>query len=111
MENEELRILISGSGESADELIREMLETQLDCRNFILVSSDRELRYQAKIRRAKIITSPQFIKILNRQLGKSRKEERNHVLSSLEVKLWENIFKRKDNETKKTLKIPFRRKG
>lgn len=92
---EYMRVVISSSGIPADETIKELLETQPDCKSIILVSSDRELRYKAKIKRAKVITSPEFIKIIQKVVRKQEKEKREQDITPLEVRLWENIFKRK----------------
>jgi|GEM_PF-1045121 len=96
-----MRIVISSGGASADEMIMELLETKTDCRNLILVSSDRELRYRAKTKRAKVISSSEFIKILQRVVKRGEREEREQEITPLEVRLWENIFKRREEIGKK----------
>ncbi len=100
-QNENLKLVISERGVSADELIKEMLDPLHDCKNFILVSSDRELRYQAKIKRARLINSLEFKKILLKAAGKTKCEDKEFEPSSLEIKLWENLFKKKKNDYKK----------
>lgn len=98
---ERMRVIISSAGIPADETIKELLETQPDCKSIILVSSDRELRYKAKTKRAKVITSPEFIKTIHKVLRKHEKEKREQDITPLEVRLWENIFKRKEAKEKK----------
>lgn len=106
---ENIRIVVADSGVSADEIIKETLETQKDCRSIILVSSDRELRYQAKIKRAKVITSPEFIKIVNKVVRKQEREEREHEITPLEIRVWENIFKNRSSD-KELKRFPRKRK-
>lgn len=106
---ENMRVVVAESGVAADEIIKETLESQTDCRSVILVSSDRELRYQAKIKRAKVITSPEFIKILNKAIKRQEKEEREPEITPLEIRVWENIFKRKCSD-KKLKGTPGKRK-
>ncbi len=108
---EHMRVIISSAGIPADETIKELLETQSDCRSIILVSSDRELRYKAKSKRAKVITSPEFIKIVQRVVRKQEKEKREHAITPLEVRLWENIFRRKEPKEKKFGRSAFSKKN
>ncbi len=108
---EYMRVVISSAGIPADETIKELLETQSDCRSIILVSSDRELRYKAKSKRAKVITSPEFIKIVQRVVRKQEKEKREQDITPLEVRLWENIFKRKESKEKKFERSAFSKKN
>ncbi len=59
------------------------------------------MRYQAKIKRAKLINSLEFKKILLKAIGRTKGEKREFEPSSLEIKLWENLFKKKKNDYKK----------
>ncbi len=99
--SERIKVIISSGGSSADEMIKETLDVQSDCKGIVLVSSDRELRYLARIKKAKVITSSDFIKILHKVVEKHEREMREYDISPLEIKLWENIFRRKELTNKK----------
>lgn len=94
---ENIRVIVSGTGVTADEMIKETLDSQHNCRSFVLVSSDRELKSRAKIKKAKVISSPEFIKILQRVVKEQEREIREYEVTPLEMRLWEKLFhKRKE---------------
>jgi predicted RNA-binding protein with PIN domain len=88
-----------GEGQTADDVIRGMIERQTDKRRFFVVSSDRAIRELAKKRGLEAVTSEIFARELKAAIkeGKKRREleKRTEVPSSLEVDLWDEVFRSK----------------
>lgn len=84
-------------GESADAAIREILEGMSDLRKLVVVSSDREIRSFARLKGATLMAGREFRSELNRTLKARRSEkemEKNESdPTSLEVRLWSQLFK------------------
>ena len=59
-----VELIYSGPGRSADDVILEMIESDTAPRRLVVVSTDRELRKAARRRRARALTSEEFIHIL-----------------------------------------------
>jgi predicted RNA-binding protein with PIN domain len=95
--NDKFTIHYPGAGQSADDVIRDMIESQADRRRFFLVTSDRALRELAKKRGIEALTSDTFARELKAAIkeGKKRREleKRTESPSSLEIDLWDEVFK------------------
>ena len=61
---EGVELIYSGKTRSADDVILEMIESDTAPRRLVVVSSDRELQKAARRRRARVLTSDEFIHIL-----------------------------------------------
>lgn len=97
--NPKFTIHYPGEGQSADDVIRDMIARQADRRRFFVVSSDRAIRELAKKKGLESVTSDIFareIKIAIRE-GKKRREleKRTEAPSRLEIDLWDEVFKSK----------------
>lgn len=66
----DVEVQFSGSGTSADDVLRELIEAHSAARLLLVVSSDREVVRAAKRRRAKTIGSKDFWSALQRQLAR-----------------------------------------
>jgi predicted RNA-binding protein with PIN domain len=88
-----------GAGGSADDVIRGIVLGQTDKRRFFVVTSDRALREMAKKRGIESIPSDVFARELKSAIreGKKRREmeKRTEAPTSLEVDLWDEVFKSK----------------
>ncbi|OGD15293.1 MAG: hypothetical protein A2W20_05040 [Candidatus Aminicenantes bacterium RBG_16_66_30] len=97
--NPKFTIHYPGAGGSADDVIRDMIERQADRRRFFVVSSDRAIREMAKKRGLEAVTSDAFARELKATIKEGKKmrelEKRTEIPSSLEVKLWDEVFKSK----------------
>ncbi|OGD15866.1 MAG: hypothetical protein A2V76_05050 [Candidatus Aminicenantes bacterium RBG_16_63_14] len=97
--NPKFTIHYPGEGESADDVIRDMIVRQTDRRRFFVVSSDRAIRELAKKRGLEPVTSDVFARELKAAIkeGKKRREleKRTEAPSPLEVDLWDEVFKSK----------------
>jgi len=97
--NPKFTIHYPGEGQSADDVIRDMIARQTDRRRFFVVSSDRAIRELAKKRGLEPVTSDVFARELKAAIkeGKKRREleKRTEAPSSLEVELWDEVFKSK----------------
>jgi predicted RNA-binding protein with PIN domain len=97
--NDKFTIHFPGAGQSADDVIRDMIEAQADRRRFFLVTSDRALRELAKKRGIEALTSDTFARELKAAIkeGKKRREleKRTEAPSSLEIDLWGEVFRSK----------------
>ena len=85
-------------GQTADNAIRaRLIRMEKDARNWIVVSSDREVQSAARMAHAKFISSEEFVKSLremHNSAPKSDLDEKN--LSAAEVDNWLKIFHNKD---------------
>ena len=97
--NPKFTILYPGEGQSADDVIEDILRRLTDRRRFFVVSSDRAVREFAKESGVTAVTSEEFAKELKAALKerKKQKEMEKHVdsPSPLEVNLWDEVFKSK----------------
>jgi len=88
-----------GEGQSADDIIRDMIDRQTDRRRFFVISSDRAIRELAKKRGLEPVTSDVFARELKAAIkeGKKRREleKRAEAPSPLEIVLWDEVFKDK----------------
>ena len=95
--NQKFSIRYPRFGGSADEEIRELLESYSDYRDVILVSSDRELKTIGKKKGAKIVNSIEFYFRLKQayRVDERREEKKKRIdaqLSDNEVDQWMKIF-------------------
>ena len=85
-------------GQTADNAIRaRLIRMEKDARNWVVVSSDREVQSAARMAHAKFISSEEFVKSLREMRSsapKSDLDEKN--LSAAEVDNWLKIFHNKD---------------
>jgi predicted RNA-binding protein with PIN domain len=88
-----------GAGGSADDVIRAMILAQTDKRRFFVITSDRALRELAKKRGIEAVPSDVFARALKSAIKEGKKsrelEKRAEAPTSLEVKLWDEVFKSK----------------
>ena len=88
-----------GAGQSADDVIGDMIARQADRRRFFVVSSDRAIRELAKKRGIEAVTSDVFARELKAAIkeGKKRREleKRTETPTGLEVGLWDEMFRTK----------------
>lgn len=88
-----------GAGQSADDVIRDMISRQTDRRRFFVVSSDRAIREMAKKKGLESLTSDVFARELKTAIkeGKKRREleKRTETPTRLEVDLWGDVFRSK----------------
>lgn len=85
-------------GESADDVIRRLIDRQTDRRRFFVVSSDREIRDYARKNKTRVIGSAEFEKLL-RRAGREYRDMMEMTkpaggATPLEVKLMTEIFER-----------------
>ena len=97
--NPKFTIHYPGAGDSADDVIRDMVLRQTDRRRFFVVTSDRALRDLARKRGIEAVTSDAFARELKAAIkeGKKRREldKRTETPSSLEIELWDEVFRSK----------------
>jgi predicted RNA-binding protein with PIN domain len=97
--NPKFTIHFPGEGQSADDVIRDMIARQTDRRRFFVVSSDRAIRELARKTGLEAVTSDVFARELKAVLkeGKKRREleKRTEAPSELEIELWDEVFKSK----------------
>ncbi|HVP90787.1 MAG TPA: NYN domain-containing protein [Terriglobales bacterium] len=95
--NPKFTILYPGEGQTADDVIEDVVRRLTDRRRFFVVSSDRAVREFAKENGVAAVTSEEFAKDLKAALKerKKQKELEKHVRnpSPLEVDLWGEVFK------------------
>ena len=84
-------------GQTADNAIRERLNRMAkDARNWIVVSSDREVQTAARVAHAQAISSEEFVKILKAAVSSAPKPSTvDKKLSPAEVEEWLKIFREK----------------
>ena len=85
-------------GQTADSAIRLRLKKmEKDAKNWIIVSSDHEVQSAARVVRAQIVTSEEFVKILRAATNSAPKENtENKKLSAQEVDEWLKLFREKE---------------
>jgi predicted RNA-binding protein with PIN domain len=84
-------------GQTADNAIRARLNNMAkDARNWIVVSSDREVQSAARVVHAQIVSSEEFVKILRAAVSSAPKTSIvDKKLSPAEVDEWLKIFREK----------------
>jgi predicted RNA-binding protein with PIN domain len=97
--NDKFTIHYPAEGSTADDVIKELLDRQTDKRNFFVVSSDRDIKDFARARGIGAISSDEFFRELQKALRERKKqremEKRVNEPSSLEIRLWDEVFKDK----------------
>jgi len=97
--NPKFTIHYPGEGQSADDVIRDMILRQTDRRRFFVVSSDRAIRELAKKKGIEAVTSDTFARELKAAIkeGKKRREleKRTEIPTGLEIDLWDEVFRSK----------------
>ena len=95
--NPKFTILRPGEGQSADDVIEDVVRRLTDRRRFFVVSSDRAVRDFAKASGVVPVTSEEFAAELKAALKERKKqkelEKRVDSPSPLEVDLWDEVFK------------------
>ncbi len=86
-------------GKTADQAIRSRLK-QLgnSAKNWIVVTSDREVQAEARAARAEVIASDSFAKLLQKARSASPKVSHDRKLSDDEVNEWMRVFEEKDKK-------------
>jgi predicted RNA-binding protein with PIN domain len=81
-------------GQTADDAIRARLNRMAkDARNWIVVSSDREVQSSARVVHAQFISSEEFVKILKTAVSSTPKiDSDDKKLSEAEVDEWLKLF-------------------
>jgi predicted RNA-binding protein with PIN domain len=81
-------------GQTADDAIRaRLLRMEKDARNWIVVSSDREVQSAARAAQAQSISAEEFVNLLRGAQGsKSKSNPSEKKLSAAEVDEWMKIF-------------------
>ena len=97
--NAKFTIHFPGEGQSADDVIKDMIARQTDRRRFFVVSSDRAIRELAKKKGLEAVTSDVFSRELKAAIkeGKKRREleKRSETPTGLEIDLWDEVFRSK----------------
>jgi predicted RNA-binding protein with PIN domain len=92
-------VLFPPPGQKADDVIQERLNLPFDRRRFFVVSSDREVRTQARSRGAAVMKCEEFGRELKNVLKKARQDrelaKRPEFPTPLETSLWLDLFQRK----------------
>lgn len=97
---ESVKLLYSGVHRTADEVIIEMIEADTAPRRLTVVSTDRQIRKAARRRRAKALTSDQFVIEMLRRMSASALASRTKSntkggqgpLSPSQVRYWLDTF-------------------
>ncbi len=95
--NDKFTIHYPDEGSSADDVIKNILDGLTDKRNFFVVSSDRDIKDFARARGIRSMDSDEFFRDLKKALRERKKqremEKRVSEPSSLEIRLWDEVFK------------------
>lgn len=85
-------------GQTADNAIRSRLKKmEKDAKNWIVVSSDHEVQNTARVVRAQVVTSDEFVKMLRAATNSAPKANaENKKLSAQEVDEWLKLFREKE---------------
>lgn len=85
-------------GQTADSAIRSRLNRmEKDAKNWIIVSSDHEVQNAARVVRAQVVTSDEFVKMLRAATNSAPKAStENKKLSAQEVDEWLKLFREKE---------------
>ena len=94
--NPKVTVHYPGPGQSADDVIRDLIVRQTDRRRFFVVTSDRALRDLARKKGIEALTSDAFARTLKAGIreGKKRREleKRVEAPTGLEIDLWDEVF-------------------
>lgn len=83
-------------GQTADNAIRARLNKMgREAKNWIVVSSDREIQGAARVRQAQFISSEEFVKTLRTLSDSAPTTGTEKKLSSIEVEDWLKLFREK----------------
>jgi predicted RNA-binding protein with PIN domain len=100
--DDKLRVFLPPEGESADEVIVELIDRQKDRRHLTLVSNDRELRAYAREAGAQLLPCREFdgrlkAALRERKAGRemAKPEEKP---SPFEVGFWMDVFSKKEKK-------------
>ena len=93
-----VQVVFAGSHSNADRVILERIREAARPTEIKLVSSDGELARAADARRVEVISSQEFVQMLDKPLpGRPRPSAREDVqLSKDEVREWMRLFKKRD---------------
>lgn len=84
-------------GQTADSAIRKRLEAfGGSAKNWVVVSSDREVQGAARASRARVAASEEFVKLLRETLANSAPAAEDKKLSVGEVEEWLNLFGKRE---------------
>jgi len=85
-------------GQTADSAIRSRLKKmEKEAKNWIIVSSDHEVQSAARVVRAQVVTSDEFVKMLRAATNSAPKAKtENKKLSAQEVDEWLKLFREKE---------------
>jgi predicted RNA-binding protein with PIN domain len=99
LQSKRFTVIFPPRGVSADAIIKELLESLNDLRQFFLVSSDRELKSVGRTRGATVLTCGEFNGMLKEVLKKNKTlrefSKTTENPSPLEVRLWTDMFTKK----------------
>lgn len=88
-----IELIYSGTGRTADQVIIDLIDRDTAPRRLIVVSSDREIQKAARRRRAKVLSSSQFIGVLARPGSEADRSARPTVsLGADQVEAWLEEF-------------------
>jgi len=97
--NPKFTLLFPQPGQSADQLIEDVLSQKKDRRYFLVISSDRGVREIARAKGIKSMSSLEFLKELKQVLKNSRKDlelvKQTENSTRLEISIWDELFSRK----------------
>jgi predicted RNA-binding protein with PIN domain len=97
--NPKFTIHYPGRGESADDIIRDIIGRLADRKRFFVVSSDRAIREFAKAGGVTPVKSETFARDLKAALKERKKqkemEKKTDSPSPLEIDLWDEVFRSK----------------
>lgn len=97
--NAKFTIRYPGEGQSADDVIKDIIRRQKDKRAFYVVSSDREIKEFARSHKLECMNTEDFHRELKEALRERKKqkemEKRVEDPSPLEIDLWDEVFKSK----------------
>jgi predicted RNA-binding protein with PIN domain len=83
-------------GRTADDAIRNRLKKLGNAaKNWMIVSSDRQVQAEARNARAETISSEEFAKLIKQAMNSKRAVKNERVISELEVEEWMKLFGRK----------------
>ena len=87
-------------GDTADNAIRARLKKMgRDAKNWIVVSSDRQVQIDARTTQAQVLTSDKFAgSLIKARNSISKQDHGEHKLTNSEIKEWLDLFDRKENE-------------
>lgn len=90
-----LEIIFSSYGQTADDLLIEMLEHHKTPQNVILVTSDKSLQRKAKAVKAQVQTIDEFLKTVQKKWLKKKKKQKEEKTPPLKTALQDKVQERK----------------